>query len=195
VAHASLARPDDAPENRLLAMMLGVAGTQLIGLAAQLDIADLLSDGPKSIAMLAEATNTRESALLQVMRALAALGIFVEPQPSYFASTPLGEPLRASAPNSLREYAILLASGMMLRGWANLLHALRSNEGALDDALGMETYAYFQEHSADAAIFNAAMSSVSMQECTALQNDYDFSQFDMLVDVGGSPGLVLAGLL
>ena len=64
----ALVATDDTPENRILAMMLGVASTQLIGLAAQLDVADLLSDGPKSIVTLAEATGTREPALHQVMR-------------------------------------------------------------------------------------------------------------------------------
>jgi hypothetical protein len=186
---------DDNPESRILAMMLGVASTQLIGLAAQLGIADLLSDGPQSIVNLAEATATREPALLQVMRALVALGIFTEPQPGYFAIATLGEMLRTGASNSLRDYAILLASGMMLRGWANLSHALRTSEGALDDALGMETYAYFQQSASDAAIFNAAMSSVSGQESAALQSAYDFSRFRTLVDVGGSRGLVLANLL
>jgi hypothetical protein len=82
-----------------------------------------------------------------------------------------------------------------LRGWANLLHALRTSEGALDDALGMETYAHFQQNATDAAIFDAAMSSVSGQESAALQSAYDFSQFRTLVDVGGSRGLVLANLL
>lgn len=194
-ADPNTAAADDTPENRLLAMMLGVAGTQLIGLAAQLDIADLLNDGPRSIGALAEATGTREPALLQTMRALAALGIFAEPRPDHFAVTPLGELLRTGVPNSLRGYAIMLASGMMLRGWANLSHALRTSEGALDDALGMETYAYLQQNAAEAAVFDAAMSSVSGQESTALRDAYDFSRFRTLVDVGGSRGLVLAGLL
>jgi hypothetical protein len=47
---------DETPQNRLLAMMLGVTSTQLIGLAAQLDIADRLNEGPKSIGALAKAT-------------------------------------------------------------------------------------------------------------------------------------------
>jgi hypothetical protein len=190
-----LAAADEIPENQLLATMLGVAGTQLIGLAAQLSIADLVSDGPKSIAVLAKTTDTREQALFQALGALVALGIFIEIRPGVFANTPLGELLRTDVPNSLRDYAILLASGMMMRGWANLLHALRSSEGALDDALGMETYAHFQQNVTDAAMFNAAMSSVSQQESAALQDAYDFSQFHTLVDVGGNRGLVLASLL
>jgi hypothetical protein len=59
----------------------------------------------------------------------------------------------------------------------------------------MESYAYLQQNAADAAIFNAAMSSVSGQESAALQDAYDFSQFRALVDVGGNRGLLLAGLL
>lgn len=83
----------------------------------------------------------------------------------------------------------------MARGWVNLQHALRTSEGALDAALGMETYAYLQQNKADAAVFDAAMSSVSGQESVALRDAYDFSRFRTLVDVGGSRGLVLGGLL
>jgi len=49
-------------------------------LKAQLDIPDLPNDGAKSIETIAEATGTRKAALLQAMRALAALGIFAEPR-------------------------------------------------------------------------------------------------------------------
>ena len=155
------------PESRLLAMMLGVAGTQLIGLAAHFGIADLLRDGPKPIGTPAEATSTREQALLQAMRALAALGIFAEPQPRQFVNIPLGDLLRSDDPNSLRGYAVLVSSALMLRGWANLPHAVQTDEGALDDALGMEVYAYLQQNPADAAVFDAAMFSVSGQEAAA----------------------------
>ena len=62
---------DDIPEKRLLAMMLGVAGTQLIGLAAQLDIPDLLHDGAKSIEALAEATGTRKAATMRSRRSFS----------------------------------------------------------------------------------------------------------------------------
>ena len=59
---------------------------------------------------------------------------------------------------------------MMLRGWANLPHALRTGQGALDDALGVEFYAHLQQHPAEAAVFDAAMSSVSRQESAALDS-------------------------
>src|SRR5215472_12326326 len=182
-------------ENDLLALMLGVAGTQLIGLAAELGIADLLNDGLQPIETLAEATGTREQALLQALHALAKLGVLAEPKPRYFANTPLGDLLRKDAPGSLRGYALLLSSGMMLRGWANLRRALQTSEGALADALGMKVYAHYQQHPGDAALFDAAMSSVSHQEAIAIRESYDFSKIGTLVDVGGGHGLVLASLL
>jgi hypothetical protein len=79
-------------ETGLLAMMLSVAGTQLIGLAAQFGTADLVEGRPQPVGTLAEATGTREQALLPAMRALAKLGVFAELQPGYFANTPLGDP-------------------------------------------------------------------------------------------------------
>ena len=86
-ADLDLAVVNDTPESRLLTMMLSVASTQLIGLEAQLDIPDLPNDGAKSIETIAEATGTRKAALLQAMRALAALGIFAEPRSDHFAIT------------------------------------------------------------------------------------------------------------
>jgi O-methyltransferase domain len=71
---------------------------------------------------------------------------------------------------------------------------VQTDDGALDDALGMEVYAYLQQYRADAAVFDAAMSSVSGQEAAALRDAYDFSRFGTLVDVGGGRGLVLASL-
>ena len=68
-----------SPENRLLAMMLGVAGTELIGLAAQLGIADLL----KRVLVVLEDEKAR--LLLRNCRDAMAPGeclLIAEPDPS-----------------------------------------------------------------------------------------------------------------
>src|SRR6516225_8036134 len=48
-ASSSCRSPLDPPENQYPAMMLGVAGTQLVWLAGELGSADLLNDGPEQI--------------------------------------------------------------------------------------------------------------------------------------------------
>jgi hypothetical protein len=89
--------PDASPIHRLLAMMMGTVQTQLICVAAQLWIADLLKDGPKPIATLAEATGTDASALARIMRTLTELGLVTETETHQFTCTPLGDLLPRSA--------------------------------------------------------------------------------------------------
>jgi len=47
----------------------------------------------------------------------------------------------------------------------------------------------------DAAVFNAAMTSVSSGELSQIVAAYDFSKFEQIVDVGGGQGALLHGIL
>jgi DNA-binding IclR family transcriptional regulator len=105
-APASTAEPL-SPTHHLLAMLMGNVQTQLIRVAAQLGLADLLKDSPKGVEELAEATGANVSALRRVMRALIDLGLVMETEARQFRSTPLGALLEGDAPNSQRAYAIL----------------------------------------------------------------------------------------
>ncbi|MBX9252497.1 ArsR family transcriptional regulator [Desmonostoc muscorum CCALA 125] len=98
---------DAPPARALLAMIFGAVQTQLLSVAAQLGIPDLLKDSPKSVKALAEVTGTQEPALSRLLRALTDLGIVVETAPEQFICTPMGALLQADSPNSLREYAML----------------------------------------------------------------------------------------
>lgn len=186
---------DIAPAHQLLPMMLGVAQAQLLRVAAELGIADLLKDGPKLLEELAEVTDTQAAALLRIMRALINLGIFAETETGKFICTPLGELLQTDHPNSLRNYAILMSSDWLYQVWSNLLHSVQTGESAFEDVFGMNLYAYFQEHPNAGAVLSNAMTDISKQEGVALRDAYDFSAFQTIVDVGGGRGLLLATLL
>jgi hypothetical protein len=71
-------------------------------LAAKLDIADLIKDGPRHCHELADATGTHAPSLKRVMRLLASVGVFREEENSNFALTPVGECLRTGVPASSR---------------------------------------------------------------------------------------------
>ena len=68
--------------HQLLAMMTGVAPTQLIRVAAEIGLADLVKDGPQSIDALAAATGTKPAALTRVLRGLASAGVLAETAPN-----------------------------------------------------------------------------------------------------------------
>jgi len=59
-------------------MISGYWTSQAIYVAAKLQIADHLADGPQTVARLAEASNAHPQNLLRVLRALASMGIFEE---------------------------------------------------------------------------------------------------------------------
>jgi len=140
-------------------MIFGAVQTQLLSVAAQLRIPDLLKENSKSVKALAEATNTHEPALSRLLRALTDLGIVVETTPQQFMCTPLGALLQADSPNSLRGYAMFFGRSLAFDTWSNLLHSAHTGTSAFEDRFGMNIYTYLQHHSDDAAAFYDAMTS------------------------------------
>src|SRR5215831_14500689 len=78
---------------------------QAIIVAAQLGIADLLTERPRHAEELAATTGTHPRALYRLLRALAGMGMLVIFDDGRFALTALGEPLRSDVPGSLRALA------------------------------------------------------------------------------------------
>src|ERR1700681_222671 len=95
-------QPQAPPSAQVLQMAFGYLVSSCVHHAARLGIADLLGDGPKSAADLAAATRTNADALYRMLRALASTGIFTETELGVFALTPLADPLRSDAPDSIR---------------------------------------------------------------------------------------------
>src|SRR5262245_26882441 len=96
-----IARPTHPPElppaAQLSSMVMGKMLTQMIGVTATLNIADLLKDRPKSVAELAAATGAHERSLYRILRGLASVGVFAETEPNTFTNTPMSETLRSDA--------------------------------------------------------------------------------------------------
>src|SRR5215831_3850623 len=99
----STAEPADV---QVLQMALAPFTTQALYVAAKLDIADLLADGPRTAAELAGATGTDERSLYRILRALASAGVFSETESRIFVNTPASETLRSDGPNSTRYFVM-----------------------------------------------------------------------------------------
>ena len=87
-----------------------------ISVVAKLRVADLLADGPKTVADLAARTETHAPSLYRVLRTLAAVGVFAEQADGRFALTPMGEYLRTGVKGSLRGIADYLRLRLELAG-------------------------------------------------------------------------------
>ena len=176
-------------------MIMGFRTTQLLHVAAKLGIADLVQHEPQSADALAAATSMNAGALRRVLRALASLGLFEETDDGRWRITPLAEPLRSDAPESVRGMAILYGEDWFWRAYGELEHSVVTGEPAFDKVHGAPFFEYLNRHPEAASVFNQAMTGFSRQEATEIVAAYDFSPFRTIVDVGGGQGFLLSAIL
>jgi hypothetical protein len=184
-----------SPTTTVLHMLYGAMMTQLISVAAQLGLADLLGEEAKSSAELAQAVGAHPQILYRVLRALASVGIFAEDQAQRFHLTPMAELLRTEVPGSLRALAIFRGAEWFWQAESALLYSVRTGQPAFQQVHGVDPFTYYSQHAEAAACFQAAMTSASGHEVAAILAAYDFAGMATLVDVGGGHGALLAALL
>jgi SAM-dependent methyltransferase len=186
--------PEVPPQLALLRLLTGFHVTQLLSLAARLNIADALANGPQTADELARATGAQPDALYRALRALANVGVFEERAERTFALTPLGALLQTTRPDSLRAQAIFLG-GDPYQAWAELPYVVATGAPAFDHLYGAPHFEYLAAHPASNDTFNQAMSVMSRRVAAAVVAAYDFTRADRVVDVGGGQGMLLATIL
>lgn len=168
--------------------------SKAIGVAAELNIADLLIDGEKSISFLAEKTECKEESLYRLLRALASEGIFKETKNRHFALTKMAEALRGDQKSM--KYFVLHHLGQ--HNWelfGELKHSVKTGENAIKKLHNCEPFDYLQNHPENYKIFSQAMTDASEMAVVTLVNDYPFSKFKNIVDLGGGHGFLLSCIL
>src|SRR5215469_6644665 len=75
-----------------------------------LDLADHMAAGPRSVEDLAAATGTHAPTLARLLRALVALDLCASDETGRVRLTPLGDTLRADAPDSQKLTVLMLTS-------------------------------------------------------------------------------------
>jgi biotin operon repressor len=179
----------------LMNLTAGKWVSQALAVAAEFGIAALLKDGAKSAADIARATNVSEDAVYRLLRALASVGLFAETGERRFRLTPLGKLLRTDSPEALGGYAQFVGHESTWRPWGELRHSIRTGEPAFDHVCAMPIFEYFAKTPEAAAVFDAAMTSISTFESKAVVAAYDFSGIGTLVDVAGGHGLLITTIL
>jgi hypothetical protein len=196
-----MTKPRQAPAKKasgqmtLMNLTAGKWVSQAMAVAAELGIADLLKNGPRTTADIARTANASEDGVYRLLRALASVGLFAETGNRRFRLTPLGRLLRRDSSQALGGYARFVGDQSTWRPWGDLRHSVRTGEPAFDHVFAMPIFEYFAKMPKSAAVFDAAMTSISTWESKAVVAGYDFSGINTLVDVAGGHGLMIVTIL
>jgi orsellinic acid C2-O-methyltransferase len=172
--------PDAAAASNLWALITGYMPARVIHVVVQLGVADLLAGEAKTADALAQETNTAAVPLRRLLLALASLGLVEQLESGRFALTEAGSPLRSNVPGSMRNIALMFGGDRAWKSWGELLHSVTTGESGTRRVFGVGSFEYLAANPDQAVIFNA---------------DYDFSQFQNVVDVGGGSGALMAAIL
>jgi SAM-dependent methyltransferase len=184
-----------SPSMQLMQLLWPAAvAVQAIHAAARLGLADAVAAGSSTVDELAEATGAHRTSLARLLRALTSLGIFAEDPTGRYRATPLGDALRADHRQSARPLAMMLGARFIWEPLGWLDDAVRTGQTAFERVHAAPFFRYLGEHPDDAAVFNAAMSSMPAFLAGMIEA-YDFSPFRRIVDVGGGRGALLAAIL
>jgi O-methyltransferase domain/Dimerisation domain len=180
---------------QLMQMATGCWISQLVSTAANLCIADHLAGGPKSASEIAPAVRCNPRTLHRFMRALANFGIVLSAGEQKFALTPLGEALKSGAPGAGRSTVLITAGPMVWKCFEQLQYSVETGKTAMEKSFGTPLFDYLAQHPELASQFSEAMVGIHGAEPAAVAAAYDFSALQVIVDVGGATGNMLAHIL
>lgn len=180
------------PPAQLMKMIVGKWLSKPIYVAAELGIADLLADGPRSITELARVTQTHPPTLYRIMRALASIAIFSEKKDRYFELTPLAELLKSG---KMRSMALMFNAVWNDQAWQQLSEGLKSGQTPFEIAHGKPLNQWLERNPQAATVLNAANAIKAASSHRAIVDVYDFDGIDKLLDVGGGYGTLMIEIL
>lgn len=184
-----------ADRAHLLELIRGYRVSQAIYVVTRLGIPDLLADGPRNVDELARATDAHPMSLRRLLSFLVAVGVLDQVAPGRVALAPMAATLRTGVPGSVRSAVLFLLDESHWRPWGHLLHSVRTGETAFHHTHGMDLFDYLAAHPAAAALFNEGMAGNSPAHARLVATTYDFSRADLVVDVAGGRGRLLATIL
>ena len=177
---------DRLPATIVWDLLRGALATRALGIVADLRIADLLVDGPRSVEQLAREAGADADTLHRLLRALASEGVFAEEEHGVFRNT--------EAADLLREWADFahLFGGI----WHRAAGALEASaaEPAFARTFGGDFWTWLAAHADERASFDRAMARRSDWRLERLRQ-IDWRGDETVVDVGGGNGSLLFELL
>jgi O-methyltransferase domain/Dimerisation domain len=174
---------------------LGLRASQALYVAAKLNIADHLAQGPLDADKLSKVAEVDAAAVGRVMRALCSLDVFAQSPTGKFSLNSTAELLRSDVPDSYRAAVLFSVGEVRWRCWSDLLGTVRAGGGGAERTLGMSLFDFYAAHPEESQIHDQSMRATSVAQVAAIVGAFGFSQAGVVIDVGGGTGELLAAVL
>ncbi|MBW5406048.1 methyltransferase [Morganella morganii] len=179
---------------RVMDLALSFALPGCLRAAAQLKLADLLKEGPRSVDWLAEQTSTRSALLHKVLRMLVANGIFIAVNDHDYALNTEAEFLKSDHPYSQRHAILMLTDETIWKPAARVTDAIQGNP-PFESYYHESFYEYWRKHKREDYNFPSGMSALSEVENHFVVDAYEFPENSRVIDIAGGMGGLLLRIL
>lgn len=182
------------PFGTILEIAGGYCLPRCLHVVANLGVADMLDETPRTAADLAADVGADPEALSRVLRLLAAHDVF-EVEGDTFRHSPASQLLRTDHPRSMRSFAQMFGLPINWSILGALEHSVRTGSPAIAEVYPEGFWAYLGQHPEEGRVFNAAMVAKAHGHVAAIMASYDFSRFRTIGDIGGGSGHLLMSVL
>jgi SAM-dependent methyltransferase len=184
---------------RMYQFIYGNWFTMVTCVYAELDIARLLRESPRTIEQLAGATRTNPKALERFLRCAGALGFHTaDAATGRLTLTDFGFLLCAESPVSLRAAARLNGATYRYQPWGHLLEYVRTGTGrGLSPTWEHGSLEYLKDKPDLLEVFEEAMTDLSktayrnVNENRVIAESVDFKRFRRVLDIGCGNGTLI----
>jgi O-methyltransferase domain/Dimerisation domain len=184
------------PHEQILAIAAGFWQSRALAVAAELELAELLAEGPLHVDVLASRTKTHSLSLFRLLRALETLGVFSQVAPYVFANTPSSDCLRRNVPNTQWAWirAQLSVGGGVYEGWSGLGGSIQTGDTAFDQVLGCSFWEFYRRNR-KLALSSTRLRLIGKHNSPEVAKAYDWSRFPVIAGIGGGIGGLLVEIL
>jgi hypothetical protein len=168
--------------------------TVVIYVAAKLGIAELLREGPRSTAELAQATGADNRSLGRLLVALATLGICALAADDRYSLTAIGAGLDGDTEQSFKGF-VIFEGQMVYKLWNGMLETVMTGKTGAQLQGVNDSFDLMAQNPENVGIFNAAMVDLTRFVTPSILHAYDFSGIAHLMDVGGGSGELIGAVV
>ena len=182
-------------ENELNDLIYSYRKAQLLYIAAKLQIADMLLEGPLNHREISKRTGAHTDTLYRVLKALASFGIFKENKDKSFEITSYSRFLTTGHPSKLNKIIIMRMEEFNWKPWGELLYSVKTGKSSFKKIFGMNLFEYLKKSPDASKIFNESMDIYSEMDACKIIKSYNFTGFNKIADIGGGYGTLIIKIL